>query len=134
MQFPIVKKEDQSLALEIPDDLLQQVTSKLSSQAEAQLKESQDKVGELEGKLAEAEGKTLGDFTPQEKADFVITWAKGLSPEDKAIFATAVGIPIVGAAAAKVAEVEGEPNIIEGKTDRPGYRFLEHLNLSIKEE
>ena len=26
-----------------------------------------------------------------------------------------------------------EPNIIEGKTDKPGYKYLEHLNLSVKE-
>ena len=100
---------------------------------EAQLKESQGKVGELEGKLAVAEGKTMGDFTPVEKANFVIAWAKGISPEDKAIFAQAVGIPIAGASAAEVADVEGEPAIIEGRTDKPGYRFLEYLNLSMRE-
>jgi len=26
-----------------------------------------------------------------------------------------------------------EPNIIKGKTDKPGYKYLEHLNLSVKE-
>jgi len=26
-----------------------------------------------------------------------------------------------------------EPNIIEGKTDKPGYKYREHLNLSVKE-
>ena len=36
MRFPIVKQEDESLALEVPDDLLQQLTSTSSSQAEAQ--------------------------------------------------------------------------------------------------
>lgn len=105
----------------------------LSAESEAQLKESQGKVAELEEKLTTAEGRTMDNFTPVEKANFVIAWGKGLSPEDKAIFATAVGIPIAKATEAEVAEVEGEPAIIQGKTDKEGYKFLEHLNLSVKE-
>lgn len=107
----------------------------------ALLKESQKKVAELEEKLATG-GRTMGDFTPTEKADFVIAWAKGLSLEDKAIFAEAVGIPIAKATEAEVAEAEqkakaeaeGEPLTIPGKTDRPGYKYLEHLNISVREE
>ena len=133
MRFSIIKQEDESLALEVPDDLLQQLTSPNSSEAEAQLKESQGKVGELQEKLAAAEGKTMDDFQPAEKADFVIAWGRGLSPENKAVFAEAVGIPIAGASAAEVAEAEGEPKTIQGKTDKPGYKYLEFLNLSVKE-
>ena len=99
----------------------------------ALLKESQGKVAELEEKLARVRGRTMDDFTPIEKADFVLNWAKGLSVEDKAIFAGAVGIPIARATDAEVAEAEGEPATIQGKTDKPGYKFLEHLNLSVKE-
>ena len=89
-----------------------------------------------------AGGKTMDDFTPIEKAKFVLAWGKELSLEDKAIFAEAVGLPIAKATAAEVAEAEAklaagekleEPKIIEGKTDLPGYKFLEHLNMSIKE-
>ena len=100
----------------------------------ALLKESQDKVGELEEKLARAESRTMGDFTPTEKAEFVIAWGKGLSPEEKAVFCEAVGIPMSKATDAEVALAEGEPKIIQGKTDKEGYKFLEHLNLSIREE
>jgi len=94
---------------------------------EAQLKEKAAEIAKLEGR-------TMDDFSPTEKANFVLNWAKGLSPEDKAIFAGAVEIPIAQATVAEVAEAEGEPKIIQGKTDRPGYRFLEHLGLSIKED
>ncbi len=113
-----------------------------STEADAKLKESQDKVGELEEKLATAEGRTMHDYAPRDKATFVIAWAKGLSPEEKATFAEAVGIPLAEAPAAEAVEAEQEakaeesqePKIIQGKTDRPGYRFLEYLDLSVKED
>ena len=150
MRFQILKQEDQTLALEVPDNLimlevpdalLQRLTSPSSSGAEAPLKESQVKVVELEEKLANAESRTMDDFTPTEKANFVIQWAKELSLEDKAIFCETVGIPMAKATEAEVAEVEAkqkaedeEPKTIQGKTDRPGYRFLEYLDLSVKED
>lgn len=86
-----------------------------------------------------AEDKTMADFSPEEKADFVIAWAKGLSLEDKAIFAEAVELPIAIATDAEVAEAEAKgegepPNVIKGKTTRPGYKFLEYLNLSVRED
>ena len=37
------------------------------------------------------------------------------------------------AEAERKAKAEGEPTIIQGKTDKPGYKYLEHLNLSVKE-
>jgi len=130
-------KDDKGLigTIELP---LEQVKETLglgsaSVESEAQLKESQGKVGELQEKLAQAEGRTMDDFTPIEKADFVLNWAKGLSVEDKAIFAEAVGISVARATDAEVAEVEGELATIQGKTDKPGYKYLEHLNLSVKE-
>ncbi len=110
-----------------------------STEIAAQLKESKEKVAELEEKLSTAEARAMGDFTPIEKANFVIAWAKELSMEDKAIFCEGVGIPIAAATEAEVAEaaakkaVEEEPSVIEGKTNRPGYKFLEYLNMSVKE-
>jgi len=124
MEFPVQ---------EVAKSLSQSLSKSLESDAqlhEAELKGSREKVVELEEKLANAEARTMDDFTPIEKANFVIAWGKGLSPEDKAIFAEAVGMPI---AKATVAEVEGEPNIIQGKTDKPGYKYLEYLNLSVKD-
>ncbi len=92
---------------------------------EAQLKESRDKVGALEEQVA---GRTMDDFTPAEKAHFVLAWGKGMSSEDKALFARAVGIPIAGAAA----DLGQDGSIIEGKTDLPGYKFYKYLNMSMK--
>lgn len=142
MQLPIIKLPDKSLALEVPDDLLQQLTSQSSSQAKAQLaenegnlvllKESQEKVIELEEQL-QAGTRTMDDFSPTEKAEFVIAWGKALSPERKAVFAQAVGIPIAGAEVVKVAEEEGNPKIITGKTDKPGYIYYDYLNISMRE-
>ncbi len=107
---------------------------------EAQLEESQGKVAELKEKLAKGAGKTMDDFSQLEKATFVIAWGKGLSPENKAIFAEQVmEIPIAKATEAAVAEkepkakVEENPNIIKGRTDKPGYRYLELVDYSIKE-
>lgn len=95
----------------------------------AQLSEDSSKeVAELRQKLSRAEAKTMDDFRATEKANFVIGWARSISPEDKAVFAKAVGIPI---AEAEVAEGD---QIIEGKTDKEGYRYLETLDLSVKEE
>lgn len=116
------------------------------TETEAQLKESQGKVEGLEGKVAElgeklatAEARTMSDFAPMEKANFVIDFAKDLSMEDKAIFCEGVGIPIAKVTEAEVAEAaakaaaEAEPSVIVGKTDRPGYKYLEYMNMSVKE-
>lgn len=129
--------------IEIPIEEIKASLASMES-SDAQLKESQGKVAELEGKLAKAEGKTLNDYSPEDKANFVITWAKGLSVEDKAIFAEAVGIPITKATDAEVAEAEQKakaeaeeaeaPKTIQGRTDKPGYKFLENLNLSVRED
>ena len=128
---------------EIKANLASPESSK-SAEDEAQLKESQDKVAELEEKLATAESRTMDDFGSLEKGKFVIDFAKALSPEDKAIFAEGTGISQVREPeaekkddgeepedkAAEVAEEEGK--VIVGKTDKPGYKFLPHLNISVK--
>lgn len=33
----------------------------------------------------------------------------------------------------RLGKIEGQPSIIKGKTDRPGYRYLEYIDLSVKE-
>jgi len=194
MRIPLTKGDDGKLALEVTDDMLQKLTSMLSSQAEVKLKESQDKPAELEGPkslvdqvaawvdtrvIAElvvdhlkAEGRpktfeeaksvwldaleslgaqlgqlkeklTMDDFTPIEKATFVLAWGAGMSPEQKATFAQAVGIPLAGAAKAgvaeskpgpepEVAEAEERPLLIQGETDLPGYEYFPHTGISIK--
>lgn len=70
MRIPLIKGADGTLALEIPDDLLQKLTSKLSSKPEGQLKESQDKPAELEGKKGKREFKTWWDLTLEDREKF----------------------------------------------------------------
>ncbi len=140
MELKILKKEDKSMFLEIPDELLQQMTSMISPSADADLQEVQGKVAGLEEKLATAEKKTMDDFTPAEKATFVIAWARELSPEQKAQFAEGVGFT-AKEPAAETAEaeekaetaVEVNPPVIVGKTELPGYKFNESTGLSIRE-
>jgi len=145
MQLELKDEKGVIGTIELPLEQIKEVlgSGSASGESEVQLKESQGKVAELEEKLgqvaqleeklAAAEGRTMDDFTPVEKADFVIAWGRGLSPENKAVFAQAVGIPIAGASAAEVAEVEGEPKTIQGKTDKPGYKYYEYLNISMRE-
>lgn len=130
--------------IELPLELLRAEIGLSSSsvESEAQLKESQGKVAKLEQKLATAGAATMDDFTPAQKADFVLAWGRGLSSEDKAIFAKAIETPLAEVAEAQVTEVEAKgeavveefPRMIQGKTDKPGYKYLEHLNLSIRQE
>lgn len=141
IEFPVeevAKSLNQSLSSSLESDAqLHEAQLKESREKvlemETQLKESQGRAAELEEKLAGADGRTMDDFAPLEKANFVIAWGKGLSPEDKAIFARAVGVSIAGASAAEVAEAEGELAIIQGKTDKEGYKFLEHLGVSVRD-
>lgn len=117
------------------------------TEAQSQLKESQGKVGELEEKLAKAEGRyatlndVLANLPEAEQKQFVVEVGKRLSPEGFVNFAIETGhlAQLVPPTEAEVAEAEAkgkveEPKTIQGKTDRPGYRFLEHCNLSVKED
>ena len=140
MEIDLKSNEGKSIGkLELPiEEIAREIGQSLSSSSEsdarlheAELKASREKVIELEGELAQTEGKTMDDFSPTEKANFVIAWARGISAEDRAVFARAVGIPM--ATEAVVSEGE-EPSIIEGKTDQEGYRYLENLDLSVREK
>ena len=101
-------------------------------------------IAELQERLSTAERKTLDDFTHGEKAEFIIPWMQGLDAEDFVRLALETGhdaqlVPAADPeAVAKLTEImkraTQEPNIIQGKTDRPGYKYLEHLNLSIREK
>lgn len=93
----------------------------------AQLKESTEKIATLETR-------TMDSYSPQEKASFVIAWARALPPEDKAIFAQGVGLTSAVAAEPEAKVKEGaEPMIIQGKTDKAGYKYYEHLGYSVKQ-
>lgn len=110
-------------------------------------------ITELQERLSAAERKTIDDFSSMEKAEFVIPWMQGLSGEDFVRLALETGhdaqlVEVADSeAVAKVAEImrrqeeeakakakaEEDPQTIQGKTSKPGYRYLENLDLSVKE-
>lgn len=90
-----------------------------------------ERIKELEQRLAAAERKTIDDFSPMEKAQFVIPWMTKLSGEDFVRLAVETGHD---AQLVEVADPEAVARVVEGKTTEPGYRYLEHLGLSIKED
>ena len=166
MQLEIRDKEGVFGTIEVTPEKAQELRELLgsgtaSAESEAQLKESQDKVTELEAQR-QAGPRTMDDFTSDEKAYFVINWAKTLPLEDKVLFAVGVGVVVAETVKAEVAEAkqkaeaaaaeaanaaeaeekEGpaaeaeekvEPEIIVGETDLPGYKYFKHLNMSMKE-
>lgn len=97
----------------------------------------------LEQRLSAAERKTMDDFTPREKAEFVIPWMQGLDAEDFVRLALETGheaqlVPANDPAAvsilAEIMRKQSEaPKVIQGRTTRKGYKYLEHLKLSVKE-
>lgn len=142
MRLEIEDKEGVFGTIEVTPEIVQELKEALglgaaSVESEAQFKESQGKVGEMEEKLTKAEARTMDSYSPREKADFVIAWAKELSAEDKAIFAEGTGITIAPEVEpkAEVAESKAEvPMIIKGPTDLPGYKYFEHLGISVKQK
>lgn len=123
----------------------------LSGKLEQQGEQQGNRSEQLEQRLAAAECKTIDDFTPREKAEWLIPWMHGLSGEDFVRLALETGhearlVPAVDPeAVAAIAETfkrqakeakakaEDEPTTIQGKTTKPGYKYLEHLNLSVQE-
>lgn len=109
-------------------------------------------ITELQGRLSAAEHKSIEDFSPREKAEFFIPWMTQLSKADFEKIALETGhdpgtVEVYDPAlVARLAETfqrqaeeaeakgEEEPQTIKGKTTRPGYRYLEYLNLSIREK
>ena len=102
-------------------------------------KQQGERIKQLEQRLAAAESRTIDDFSPVDKAEFVIPWLAGL--DDQEFFKLARGTghdvvpdPAVVTILAETFEKQAEEEtIIPGKTELPGYRYLETLNLSVKE-
>lgn len=99
-------------------------------------------ITELQERLRAAERKTIDDFSSMEKAGFVVPWLQGLDDKDFFTLARNTGHDVVPDPAVvsvladtfrEQAEAEN-PSTIQGRTDRKGYRYLEHLNLSIRED
>lgn len=106
-------------------------------------------IAALQERLDAAEGKTIEDFSSMEKAKFVVPWLQGLSGEDFVRLSLETGhdaqlveVPDPEAVAkvteimkeqAEQAKAEENPKIIEGKTDKPGYKYYSYLDISMRE-
>jgi len=96
-------------------------------------------ITELRERLGAAERKGIDDFTEMEKAKFVIPWLEGLDDQDFFTLARGTGhdvVPdpsVVSVLAETFQKQAKEETIIPGKTTKPGYRYLDYLNLSVKE-
>jgi len=131
-------REDLSGLISRLDNLEQQ-----KEQAGLAQEQSAERIKQLEQRLATAEQKRIDDYSPREKAEFIIPWMQGLSGEDFVRLALETGheAQLVPApdpeAVAKVAEImrkqDEEPQTIQGKTSKPGYRYFENLDLSVRE-
>ena len=105
----------------------------------------------LDERVAAAERKTIDDFSPMEKAKYFIPWMSRLSEADFDKIAMETGHDahtvevydhvLMNQLAesfkkpAEEAKAAGEgPAIIEGKTDKPGYRFYSTVNLSVRQK
>lgn len=105
-------------------------------------------ITKLKERLNAAERKTIDDFSEMEKARFVIPWMQGLDAEEFVRLALVTGHdaqlvevndPAVVSVLAesfrrqeeeKQAEEE-KAKVLRGRTDLPGYRYLEYVNLSV---
>jgi len=108
-------------------------------------------ITELQERLSVAERKTIDDFSTIEKARYFVPWMRQLSKADFEHIALETGHdpltvevndPAMVAMLAESfnkqakeakAKAGEEPKTIQGKTTRKGWKYLEHLDLSVKE-
>jgi hypothetical protein len=83
--------------------------------------------------MKESGVKTMDDFDPMTKAKFVYDFTRGMNPEEKAVFGASVGLPMKTEAVALEEESGESPGVIKGKTELPGYKYLETLDISVKQ-
>lgn len=129
-RFAVIAEQVDSLSNELP--------GALSSE---ELEQLQQQVKDLAERLSAAERQTIDDFSPMEKAKYFVPWMQELSGEDfvklaintghDAQLVPAVDPELTAAIAETFRKQEEEAKVIQGKTDRPGYRYLEHLDMSI---
>lgn len=124
-------------------DQVNELSGELQQQVE-EAKGDSAAITELQERLDAAERKTIDDFSQREKAEFVIPWLQGLDAEDFFKLASGTGHDVVPdpAVVTVLAETFDKPveqveepdeSLIQGKTELPGYKYLENLDVSIKE-
>ena len=104
---------------------------------EALLQEKDGRIAELE---AELESRGIAEYPGEVQAAYLLESLTRLEPETVAVLVGKAGKASMlrEATAAEVAEAEQEPSeqedpaVVKGPTDRPGYKFLAELGVSIK--
>lgn len=130
-RFAVIAEQVDALSSELP--------GALSGEQLEQLQQQDELIKQLEQRLSAAERMTIDDFSPREKAEFVIPWLQGLDDKDFFTLSKNTGhdaVPdpaVVTILADTFREQVKDKTVIKGKTDRPGYRYLDYLNLSVKE-
>jgi len=94
---------------------------------------------EKDDKIAQLEGRKISDFPGREQGAFLLETLSRMPAETVAvILATAGKAELLNEGAAQLAQVKTgaselvDDSVLEGKTDKPGYEYLEMLNISIK--
>lgn len=125
-RFAVIAEQVDALSNELPGAL-----------SIEELEQLQQQVKDLAERLSAAERKTIDDFSPMEKAQFFVPWMQSLDPEEVEHLAHMCGHevqlekPTADPALVKVLSETFREPVIRGKTDRPGYRYLEHIDRSI---
>lgn len=124
--------------------LISEQVDALSGEQVQQGEQQGERIKQLEQRVVAAERKTITDFSALEKAEFIIPWMQGLDAEDFVRLALETGHeaqlvevndPAVVAVLAETFRKQAEaPAVIKGRTVRPGYHYLEHLDLSVRDK
>jgi len=138
-RFAVISEQVDALSGELAEQV------KTLSDEQQQGEQQGELIKQLEQRVAAAESRTIDDFSGREKAEFVMPWLEGLDDQDFFKLARNTGHDVVSDPAvvsvlaetfkkqAEEQKAEEEPIFIKGKTTKPGYRFLEPLNLSVRE-
>lgn len=133
----ISQLEEQVAGLREKDDTSTGQIDRLNgtvAELEEQQLERVGKAGQLELQVADLQ-------SPEHRREVLGDWLKGMTPELYFELAGKLGYQVesVRATEAEEAEVaepedgpEERPGIIEGKTDEPGYRYLDLVGISVR--
>ena len=138
-RFAVIAEQVDGLSGELAEQV------KMLSGEQQQGEQQGERIEQLEQQLSAACRKSIEDFSPRERAEFVIPWLTGLDEEEFFTLARGTGHDAVPDPAVvtvlsetfrrqeeEAKAAEKDPKTILGKTDKPGYKYIECLNLSVK--
>ena len=128
----ISQLEEQVAGLQEKDDTNTEQIGQLNgtvAQLEEQQLERVGKAGQLEVEVAHLQ-------SPEHRREVLGDWLKGMTPELYFELAAKLGYQVQEVA--EIAEPgdgpEERPGIIEGKTEEPGYKYLDLVGISVRED